>query len=176
MKLDTSHGGLLEALLDAWDRNNTIMLNLPRSVPAGGLDVRAAASSPTVSQQFMHLNHERLISVSEEAPEFARNVPHDEWTIERDGDRIAAMLIDSARAVRDAVRARVLAGRHFDLNYDHPILLLQLLLWHEGYHHGQIKLALKLAGLPIDDDAGGPLTWDVWRRRTPRAGAGGDAS
>jgi hypothetical protein len=35
------------------------------------------------------------------------------------------------------------------LHYDHPILLLQHMLWHEGYHHGQIKLALKLAGLPI---------------------------
>ena len=53
----------------------------------------------------------------------------------------------------------------WDLNYSHPILMLQLLLWHEGYHHGQIKLALKLSGLPISDDDAGPATWDVWRRR-----------
>jgi hypothetical protein len=52
-----------------------------------------------------------------------------------------------------------------DLNYDHPILLLQLMLWHEGYHHGQIKLALKLAGHPISDEQAGPGTWDVWRGR-----------
>jgi DinB family len=26
---------------------------------------------------------------------------------------------------------------------------LQHMIWHEGYHHGQIKLALKLAGRPI---------------------------
>jgi uncharacterized damage-inducible protein DinB len=75
------------------------------------------------------------------------------------------MLTDSATAVRDAVRGRVLAGRDMDLNYDHPILMLQLMLWHEGYHHGQIKLALKVVGQPISDDHAGPLTWDVWRSR-----------
>ena len=36
-----------------------------------------------------------------------------------------------------------------DQHYDHPILLMQHMVWHEGYHHGQIKLALKLAGLSV---------------------------
>ena len=154
---------LLDDLLDSWDRNNAIMLNLLRVIPEGGLDVRAIESSPSVAQQFMHIHHERLVSVFEEAPEFARNVPTEEWMVERDRDRIAQMLTDSATAVRDAVRGRVLAGRDMALNYDHPILMLQLMLWHEGYHHGQIKLALKVAGQPISDDHAGPLTWDVWR-------------
>jgi hypothetical protein len=39
------------------------------------------------------------------------------------------------------------------------------LIFHEGYHHGQIKLALKAAGRPLSDQDAGPLTWDVWRRR-----------
>ena len=154
---------VLEALLDSWDRNNRIMLNLLRAIPEGGLEARATESSPTVAQMFMHFIHERLISVSEEAPEFATDVPAQEWAPEHDRERIAQMLNDSARAVREAVKGRVLAGRALDQNYDHPVLLLQLLLWHEGYHHGQIKLALKIAGRPISDDDAGPLTWDVWR-------------
>ena len=52
-----------------------------------------------------------------------------------------------------------------DLHYDHPILLLQHMLWHEGYHHGQIKLALKVAGRPVTDEEAGPVTWDVWMRK-----------
>jgi uncharacterized damage-inducible protein DinB len=52
-----------------------------------------------------------------------------------------------------------------DRHYDHPILLLQHMLWHEGYHHGQMKLALKLAGRPLADEDAGPLTWGVWMRR-----------
>jgi uncharacterized damage-inducible protein DinB len=164
-----SHGAddrLLGVLLDSWDRNNAIMLNLLRLIPDGGLALRAVESSPTVGQQFAHIHHERLVSVFEEAPEFARNVPEDEWAAEHDRPRLTAMLADSAQAVRDAVRGRVLAGRDLDLHYDHPIQLVQLLLWHEGYHHGQIKLALKIAGHAIGNDEAGPLTWDVWRART----------
>jgi uncharacterized damage-inducible protein DinB len=160
--------GLLDVLLDSWDRNNTIMLNLLRALPEGGLEARAIEGSPSVAQQFTHFIHERLVSVFEEAPECAREVPEQEWTVERDRVRIAQMLNESAAAVREAVKGRVLAGREMDLNYDHPILLLQLLLWHEGYHHGQIKLALKLAGRPISDDEAGPFTWDVWRARRGR--------
>jgi uncharacterized damage-inducible protein DinB len=154
---------LIDALLESWDRNNTIMLNLLRALPEGGLEVRATESSPSIAQQFMHIHHERLVSVLEEAPEFARPVPTEEWMVERERDRIAEKLNESAQAVRDAVSGRLLAARDLDLNYGHPLLMLQLLLWHEGYHHGQIKLALKLGGRPIDNDVAGPLTWDVWR-------------
>ncbi|HMF79628.1 MAG TPA: hypothetical protein VK604_28460, partial [Bryobacteraceae bacterium] len=59
--------------------------------------------------------------------------------------------------------SRVETGRDLNLNFDHPILLLQFLIFHEGYHHGQIKLALKVAGRPVTDEEAGPLTWDVWR-------------
>ena len=104
--------------------------------------------------------------VLEDAPELARDMPREEWAAERDPGRITQMLNDSAKAVRDAVRSRVEAGRDMDLHYDHPILLLQHMLWHEGYHHGQMKLALKVAGLPLDDEEIGPVTWDVWMRKT----------
>jgi len=67
--------------------------------------------------------------------------------------------------VRDAVKSKLEAGREMNLHYDHPILLLQHMLWHEGYHHGQIKLALKIAGHPISDEEAGPLTWGIWMRK-----------
>ena len=54
---------------------------------------------------------------------------------------------------------------NINLHYDHPILLLQHMIWHEGYHHGQMKLALKVAGLPMTDEEVGPVTWDVWMRK-----------
>ena len=156
---------LLEALLDSWDRNNTILLNLLRALPEGGLEARAMEGSPSVAELFTHIHFVRLVLVSEDAPEFARNLPEEEWVAERDRSRIAQMLNDSATAVREAVKSRVEAGRDMNLHYDHPILLLQHMVWHEGYHHGQIKLALKVAGRPITDDEAGPITWDVWMRK-----------
>ncbi len=156
---------LLEALLDSWDRNNVILLNLLRALPDGGLEARALGDSPSVAELFTHINYVRLVFIFEDAPEFARDLPEEEWVDERDPGRIAQMLNDSAKAVRDAVKSRVEAGQDMNLHYDHPILLLQHMLWHEGYHHGQIKLALKAAGRPMNDEEAGPVTWDVWMRK-----------
>jgi hypothetical protein len=154
---------LLDALLDSWDRSNTILVNLLRCVPEGGLQARAMVGSPTVAEMFTHMHHERMISVAEEASAFAGEVPASEWVPDLDAGHIETLLTDSARIVRAAVRSKVERGEAMELNYDHPILLLQLLMFHEAYHHGQIKLALKAAGTPISDDLAGPLTWDVWR-------------
>jgi uncharacterized damage-inducible protein DinB len=162
---DVQDQRLLEAMLDSWDRSNTILLNLLRAIPEGGLEARAMDGSPSVSEMFTHIHHERMISVFENAPEFAGTVPEKEWMVELDPERVVRMLNESAMRVRNAVKSRVETGRDLDIDFDHPILLLQLLIFHEGYHHGQIKLALKSAGRPVIDDKAGPLTWDVWRRR-----------
>lgn len=157
---------LLEALLDSWDRNNTILVNLLRAVPPGGLEVRPMEGSPSVVELFTHIHYVRLVFVSEDAPEFARKMPEKEWAAEADTAKIAQMLNESAQAVRDAVKDRVQRGKAMNLHYDHPILLLQHMIWHEGYHHGQIKLALKMAGRPISNAEAGPITWRVWMRKT----------
>src|ERR1700688_995581 len=157
---DATGQRLLEALLDSWDRNNTILVNLLRALPEGGLE-----ASPSIAEMFTHIHFVRLVFVLEDAPEFARSLPEEEWAAERDPDRIAQMLNDSAKVVRDAVKNGVEAGRDMKLHYDHPILMLQHMIWHEGYHHGQIKLALKVAGLSMTDQEAGPVTWDVWMRK-----------
>ena len=162
---DAPNQDLLEALLDSWDRGNTILLNLLSALTVGGLEARAMEGSPSIAQLFTHIHFVRLVFVSEDAPEFARPLPEEEWVVERDRSRIAQMLKDSAQTVRDVVKSRVEAGRDMNLHYDHPILLLQHMLWHEGYHHGQIKLALKLTGRPMTDEQAGPLTWHIWMRK-----------
>ena len=79
---------------------------------------------------------------------------------------MAEMLNESARTVREAVKNRVESGQEMKEHYDHPILFMQHMVWHEGYHHGQIKLALKAAGHPLDDEEIGHVTWDVWMDKT----------
>src|SRR6201989_1424726 len=93
---------LLEALLDSWDRNNAILTNLLRALPEGGLEVRAMESSPSVGQLFTHMHYVRLIFVFEDAPETLAVEPEGEWLSERNPDRIAQMLDESARTVREA--------------------------------------------------------------------------
>lgn len=160
---------LLVPVLDSWDRNNAILVNLLRAAPEAGLEARAAADSPSVAEMFTHIHYVRMVFLSEDAPEFADAVSYEEWMKERDPDRIAQMLSESARSVRDAVRARLESSSDMDLHYDHPILFLQHMIWHEGYHHGQIKLALKLTGQRLADEDAGPVTWSVWMRKSKTA-------
>ncbi len=163
--LAEKNDALLEALLDSWQRNNLTLLNLLGALPPEGLAARATASSHTVSEMFMHMHHERLISVSEEVPELAPKVPDQEWVFETDSQRIAQLLQQSAEVVGQAVKSTVESGQDLKMNYAHPVQLIQFLIFHEGYHHGQIKLALKIAGHPITDEIAGPLIWDVWRAK-----------
>ena len=156
---------LLPALLDSWERNHTIVINLLRALPEDALKLRPMEGSPSIGELFAHIHYVRLVFVSEDAPEFARPLP-DEWVQPVDRDRMIGMLNDSAQAVREAVQGRLEAARQMDVHYDHPILLLQHMIWHEGYHHGQIKLTLKLAGQPLANKDIGPLTWRVWMNKT----------
>jgi hypothetical protein len=66
---------LLEALLDSWDRNNTILLNLFRALPEGGLEARATVGSPCIAELFTHIHFVRLVFVSEapSSPETCRS-------------------------------------------------------------------------------------------------------
>ena len=157
---------LLEALLDSWDRNNTILVNLLRAVPESGLEARAVEGSKTVAEMFLHIHGTRHFVLREDAPEFALEPLKQGWRETRDPDRIAQMLNESARAVRAAVKDRVETGKEMLVRYDHPILLLQHMVWHEGYHHGQIKLALKAMGRPLDDEEIGRVTWHLWFDKT----------
>lgn len=163
--MTTTDQSVLEALLGTWDRNNMVLLGLLRALPERGLEVRATEGSPSAAQLFTHIHYCRLVLVAENAPEFARDLPEEEWADEHDPARLAQMLETSAGVVRAAVKGRVEAGQNLDLHYGSPILLLGHLIWHEGYHHGQIKLALKLAGWPIPDEKAGPGTWGVWMRK-----------
>jgi len=121
---------LLDALLDSWDRNNTILLNLLHALPDGALEARAMKGSPSIAQLFTHIHYVRLVFVFEDAPELAsqlapqlaKDLPEEEWAVERDPARIAHMLNDSVKAVRDAVKSKIEAGSDMNLHYDHPIL------------------------------------------------------
>jgi hypothetical protein len=54
---DSQDQSLLEALLDSWDRNNTILLNLLRALPERGLEAKAMQDSPSIAQLFAHIHY-----------------------------------------------------------------------------------------------------------------------
>ncbi len=166
LMLTAKDNTLLDVILDSWDRNNTILINLLRALPAGGLEAQVMPSSPSVAEMLTHIHFVRLVFLSEDVPEFATQLPQREWLNQQNPDRIAEELNMSAKAVREAVQSCIGLGREMKVHYDYPLLYLQHMIWHEGYHHGQIKSALKATGHPFDDEQIGPLTWDIWLDKT----------
>jgi uncharacterized damage-inducible protein DinB len=164
--VSTAFDSLLAAILDSWDRNNTILVNLARAIPVAAMDARVMDGSPSIGQMLAHMHYCRLVFIEEDVPEFAIPLPEGEWRKERDPERLALLLQDSSVALRTAVAARIASGQPMNYHYDHPLLMLQHFIWHEGYHHGQIKLALKLAGQPLSDDDANDITWGVWMNKT----------
>jgi uncharacterized damage-inducible protein DinB len=168
---------LLEALLDSWERNNTILLGFLRALPDGGLEWGALENSWPIAVQLMHIHHTRQFYVSQALPELGEGLPalyterDGEWTPSRDLEQIHAALGASARAVSAAVRRGVsdnLVFRGSEITYDHPVLLLQHMLWHEGYHVGQMMLARKAAQQPMADDEAARIMWSHWQREVGR--------
>src|SRR2546427_11723584 len=104
---DATNQRLLEALLDSWDRNNTVLVNLLRALPEGALEARAMEGSPTIAELFTHIHYVRLVFVLEDAPDFARPMSKEEWDALRHTARTPPMLTDSAQAARDAVKRKV---------------------------------------------------------------------
>lgn len=166
---------VLEALLDSYGRNNSILRNLLHALPEGGMDAKAMQTSPSVAEQYSHIHHARQFWLAQVAPELVEGLPSlfqqgaGGWLAERDPVRIELALEQSARAVIEAVRDRLLSGeamRGAKASYDHPILLLQHLLWHEGYHVGQMKLALKAMGYTMPEEVEEKAIWSQWRTET----------
>jgi hypothetical protein len=53
--------------------------------------------SPSIAQLFTYIHFVRLVFVFEDAPEFAKNLPEEEWAVERDPSRIARCLSRAPR-------------------------------------------------------------------------------
>lgn len=158
---------VFRATLDGWWRANLALSNLLRALPPQAVHARASPSSPTIGQMSAHIHHERLVSVLENAPEVAPAVPAVEWADAQDLGAMVAHLAESAACVADAVERRWKDGRTLDKDFAHPVQLLLFLIFHDGYHHGQMKIALKAAGLSVPDEVVSAQVWAVWRQRAP---------
>lgn len=163
---------IVQALLDSYRRNNAILINLLQALPEGGMEAKAMQGSPSVAEQFSHIQQTRLFWLNQVAPEFAAGLTQlfrkdgEDWLAERDPTRIVQALNESCRAVCEAVQDRLHTGQAMqgkNARYDHPVLLLQHLLWHEGYHVGQIKLALKAFGYTMPEEVEEKAIWSQWR-------------
>ncbi len=158
----TMSQSMLALALDSWERNQTILVNLLHNVPREALGLRPLDDSPSVGGLFAHMAATRIHFVQRNAPEVACSMPDFDQVDLRDREELLALLEASSTAVRAALQSRIAAERPMEVDYGDPMLFVQHLVWHEGYHHGVIKFLLKFTGRPLKDEQFGPLSWDLW--------------
>ena len=163
-----------EALLDSWNRQARIIDNLAGLVTPELLEAKADPNGWTIAFHFAHIHSTRrswhMNAAGLEAP-----VGPSLYTVMGDGERmedyvpshdvaeIRLRLSESAALVHDWTAEQIALGTQQAGNYDHPVLYMQHMLWHEGWHAGIIVLALRLAGIEPTDEEECAMIWDLWR-------------
>jgi len=164
---------LLDALLDSWDRQCRIVGNVASLINEGNRHFKASDDGMTIDQHLAHMHGTRRYFLSQIAPQHGEALAHAfadrEGTPLADLEAIKECLATSSVAVRAAVEEALgqdgpMAGGH--VVYDHPVLYMQHMVWHEGWHIGLIFLALRLNGQEPPEEWEEPQVWGQWRTET----------
>ena len=154
-------------LLDSWDRQCRIVKALSSLIDESNRNVKPSEDGWSVDFQLAHIHGVRHYWLSQVDPERAKAVESsfiDGWqTPISDLDKIKSLLDESHLAVREAVAAAIATGGHPVGGYDNPILFLQHMIWHEGWHVGLIVLAFRLAGQELPQEWEEKHIWSEWR-------------
>lgn len=157
-----------EALLASWDRQCRALGNLMGRLDEGLLQAKPSDDGWTIAFHLCHLHSTRrfwhMKAEGLEAPvgNPLFTVTEDEWIPSADLDQIRARLGESQGLVRDWVAGKLASNEPIQ-QYDHPVLYLQHMIWHEGWHCALIMLALRLAGQEPPEEWEDANIWQLWR-------------
>jgi uncharacterized damage-inducible protein DinB len=156
-----------EALLDSWDRQCRIVDAVATRVDETNRDVKPSEDGWPLFQQLAHIHNVRRYWLSEldkKRAEAIEDAFTDGWkTPITDLDKIKSLLKESGPIVREVVGDAIRSGKGKVGGYDNPVLYLQHMIWHEGWHVGLIFLGLRLAGQEPGDEWEEANVWGEWR-------------
>lgn len=152
---------LVDQLLETWRIHARINTYLLSAVAPEALAVVGPTRGRTVAEQFAHIHNVRLMWIKEGAPDLRGALNKLEKGAALDGDTLRSALDASASAIETMLAAALEAGKLRGFK-PHPTAFLGYLISHESHHRGQIAIALKAAGHPLDKKtAFGLWEWGV---------------
>lgn len=158
---------IASALLDSWDRQCRIVNSVASLVDEKNRQVKPSEDGWALDAQLAHIHQVRRYWLSQFAPERAKDLIKtvgDDWETPIDDlQKIKAALLASGMAVREAVRERLGPDLQPSGAYENPVLFLQHMVWHEGWHVGLLFLGLRLAGQDPTEEWSEAHVWGEWR-------------
>lgn len=158
---------ITEALLDSWDRQCHIVDSIAGLIDESNKNVKPSEDGWPLYRHLAHMHKVRHFFLTNVAPDRAATIENGfgggwETPIE-DLDRIRELLKESGLAVREVVADALAKGLDPIGWYDNPVLFLQHMVWHDGWHIGLITLGLRLNGQEQPDEWDEEHVWGQWR-------------
>jgi uncharacterized damage-inducible protein DinB len=158
---------IVDALAEAWDRQAGIVYSVAERVNESNRSAKPSPDGGPLDHQLAHIHEVRYYWTSKFSPKHAEGLGDaflNGWENPiSDLDAIRSLLKDSARAVREAFIEGVQNGGGPAGGYDNPVLFLEHMIWHDGWHVGLIFLGLRLAGQEPPEAWEEEHVWGRWR-------------
>lgn len=146
-----------EQVIETWQINNRINLYLLDAIPAEHLADVSASQGRNVGEAFAHMHGARLMWLQSAAPDLLTGL--EKIAKEQTGDKelLKSSLQASSTMVEMMIKQGLEAGQLKGFK-PHPVAFLGYLISHESHHRGQIALALKQSGHPLDKK----IAYGIW--------------
>lgn len=157
-------------LLDSWDRQTQIVDAVASLVTEENRHFKPTEDGWSLDHQLAHMHSVRKGWMGELAPALQESLAtswEEPWVKPISSlDQLKSNLKDSNSAVRQAVATALQQTEEKCGAYDNPVLYLQHMLWHDGWHIGLIVTAFRVNGQEIQEEWEEPNIWGHWRTET----------
>lgn len=138
----------MKDIIESWNIHNRINLYLLDAIEEGHLGSVSSSKGRNVGEQFAHMHNVRLMWLKVAEPDLLKGIDK----IEKDKitkKQLQASLEKSAKAISTLFEYAAKTNKIKGFK-PHPAAFLGYLVSHESHHRGQIMLALKQSGHPVD--------------------------